>query len=1227
MKVSRLLILSTLWLSSLSVSAADLIERVQPTIDDVQHNAVEFAVGQNYLLYNVTANAYFTQGSTWSTRGCVAPSKSSAVRIKVVQYLVDNAWDGVTYEIQNYVTNRTSYSWYKACMNDAYDLYLDQTTWENRFYEIKPQGNLTYRLMPSQLNPQVKSDGTQFVGRDEAVAYDPSNDTAGFEDAEERVPLSAMLTEGEGHHIDWQFIDASIFDIYDKAMELKSVIEAAEAEGIDVSAAVSVYNNEDATLAQLQAAIDALQQARANNIAGGTPENPTDATSLLTNPNFDGASSAGWSGTAPNMSGDGNHAAADVAEHYNKTFDTYQDIAGLPAGVYALNAKTFFRGTLADYLANTALEYYPYLYAEVNGDSCKALFNNAYSAMNTESFVDKYGDTTYFGTPNAEGSSQAYSTTYYAPNNPSTFRLYYEEEGKDYYSTALFFEADNTARVGVKKDALQGTTDWAVFDKFELKYYGNEAGSYQKWLELGVPAITLGDDVIYTYSYLQAYNDKKATTVTNKAEVLAVIAELTPLKADLYENISLWQEYGTVINQARQIVNSKQPDGSPTYAETTWFYNCEDALDDYAKAITQMDLTNEELRQIIDQLKIDVEEARKHYRGNDIVADVTNQYLTNADFSANSWEGWTREGNLTGNVAVSNSCGEAWNTASFDIYQEVQNAPAGVYEISVQGFYRYGRGDNAWNNYQNQSVSYVKPGGAPCFVYMNDLATPFKNIFDEAITDNSIFTNSDYNTFTGNDGNTYYAPNNMATAANCFASPSEVFEGQNMFTQKAYGLVVHQGDPMRIGVKGSSNQLGDSWVIFDNFKLTFRGNAANVVSEVLLTEVANAQVVLGEAGKTFMGKTAHQDLQAAIANAQQLAQGTDGDAMFQALLQLMQAETAAKTSTALFDTLIEALNDLDAALMDGVNEDAKPGAGALKEDIGERMESYDIEDDEVPGLISQIREWITKLNIVPGNYSDINPGDFTVAIVNPAYDSGDNKGWSGTSAAVNTEVQNAEIFGGDNGVSYDYYQEIAGLPAGTYQVSVEAFYRYGGDGPAQEFENRYDTSKDLAFLYATTAAGRSSKPLVRLSANPVWYSADDLPSGWAFGNEENNEAVPNTMAAAADYFIDYQSAVTNTIIVKVGDDGKLRIGLVKEEPVAKDWTIFDNWTLTYFGTESVKEVSGDQFQGIDEHVGTAVKAVEFFTIDGRKAVMGQKGIVIMRQTLDNGTIVVKKIRK
>ena len=257
MKISRLLVLSALGLASLSVNAAELLERTKPTAEVIPEVPTNFQVGKEYVLYNTGTQLYFTQGNTWGTRGCVGP-KSSAVLLKVAEYKVEDVWDGKTYEIENYVTNRTAYSWYKACMDDDGNLYLDQSTWGNRFYEIQVQTDgLTYRLMPAEANAKHKSDGTQFVGRDESVPQDFSNAYSGFEDDGERFPLSAMLTEEEGHYIDWQFFDAQALveanEIYELAENLKTIIGLAEEKNIDVTAAVKVYNNEESTKEQIQA--------------------------------------------------------------------------------------------------------------------------------------------------------------------------------------------------------------------------------------------------------------------------------------------------------------------------------------------------------------------------------------------------------------------------------------------------------------------------------------------------------------------------------------------------------------------------------------------------------------------------------------------------------------------------------------------------------------------------------------------------------------------------------------------------------------------------------------------------------------------------------------------------------------------------------------------------------------------------------------------------------------
>ena len=217
---------------------------------------------------------------------------------------------------------------------------------------------------------------------------------------------------------------------------------------------------------------------------------------------------------------------------------------------------------------------------------------------------------------------------------------------------------------------------------------------------------------------------------------------------------------------------------------------------------------------------VELEEEEEPSQGENPVIEGTDvtEMLVNPDFSTNDWTGWTKEAAYGGNVAVAEECAEAWNNSAFDIYQEITNVPDGLYEISVQGFYRYGRGDNAWNYYQAQEAPEVREGGAPVFVYLNNMTTPFKNVFEEPEADG--FYSSQYYM----SPNEQYFPDGMTSAATAF--------GEGMFTQRAYGLV-QNGEDMRIGVKGSSNQLNDSWVIFDNFKLTYHAQNPEVVDIVL----------------------------------------------------------------------------------------------------------------------------------------------------------------------------------------------------------------------------------------------------------------------------------------------------------------------------------------------------------------------------------------------------------
>lgn len=1232
MKVSRLLVLSALWLVGLGANAADLIERTAPTVADVPTTAVAFEADHHYLMYNTGAGMFFSQGGEYGTRAVGNPNQVSATRVYFTKYVkAGEEWDGKTYYMMTWSSIRsTTFGWHYAFGRaDKTHMFVDgSTSSANPYWEVEQKEGTTYYLKLAAVNTNY--DGTTFVGRDEAVPQDESNLDGNY-DNENSFPLSPALAGGEGQSIEWVFYDARIFETYDKAMELKTLIEAAEAEGIDVNAAVAVYNNLNATYDQVVKAIADLNQARANNIAKGTATNPTDASALIANPTFENASYAGWSGTAPNMTGSGSHGPANVAEHYNKTFNTYQKLQNMPAGVYCLSARTFFRGTLADMLAGTNKGYYPYTYAAADADTLTTLFCNAYAPLNTESLVDKYGAETSFGTTMSEATSAANGVTYYAPNDPSGFRVYCEEKdaegnNKKYYETLLFFEAQGgEATIGVKKDSLQGGTDWSVFDTFGLKYYGNSAESYDVWVKNSAVKVVVLDGTIYTQSYMDAYNRACAATATNKAEALAAIAAIEAAAADLEKNIQLWKEFEAAVAEANVVINDATLRQSCRDDIDYWLYDNEEMN----KVGNRDKYTNEQIEAAIAELRALILTAQKNPVSE---RDMTN-LLANPDFQQGEtgWIGF-RQGHrvkfgdapmpVTGGTAT-NTCAEAFSTDKFDLYQVVDNAPVGVYEIEVQGFCRNGR-DNAWNNYVNQTT-YSQPGKFPVYVYLNAKQTPFVNVFSETKADGYT---SGYVTY---EDNQY--PNDMASAAEAFSA--------GMYKQKAYGLVAKDGDPIRIGVKGTSAGLAgedDNWVIFDNFKLTFKGFQADVIKPVLDDEITKAE----EKAQENMGKEAYDALNGAITAAKAATAGENGEAMFESLSDLFDAEAAADASILVFAPLSEALEKLQAEIeiyMDQ-NPTAAAAAGDLYGNIQGRLTNHDIADSEIEGLIDDINAAITAMKMPAyDGASDDNPIDMTKVLVNTTFDEGVS-GWNGTTAGYNAEKGALGEFYNTN---FDFYQTVSGLPEGTYQLAVQGFYRAGYAD--YDYQKRDSLEFSHAFLYAQSIGEEtvtSSKQLMRLNeilnmpeyvnASIPVASLDELPADYQIAYTDTIaegqyiiHVVPDMINTANDAFAEGMFA-DNVVTVKLAEGAKLRVGLKKETLIGNDWTIFDNFTLTYFGKNSAKVADGDISGVQDINLNDNVK-FEYFTIDGRKATAVQKGIVIQKMTLSNGAVVVRKVRR
>ncbi len=1221
MKISKLLVLSALCLFGLSAQAT-IVNGVRQAPDVA---TVPFEVGDAdhvVYLYNTSAGMFFTEGNTWGTRGCVGPH-ASAVKV----YFSESGNADGTYLLNNYICIRsTSYSWKCACGEaEGTNVYTDQSSsWGRPYWKIVPTTGNGFRLQTSLPIDSTLAEGTAFMGYDINVTQDFYNAYAEFKDDAQRYPVTVELTATEGHFVDWALVApadyeaaAEAFVLYDKSKELKTAIDDAKAKGVDVLAEEQVYLNEASTVAEMDAAIANIQvKVKQHAEQTASPTNPQDMTSLVTNPSY-ANNNTGWSGTTPGF-------GYTAAEFYQKNFNHYQDLKEMPNGVYAVKVNGFFRpGSTVQ-----AYEKWPngtdlnaFVYAKAGVDSTSVAMVNIFEGSTNE----KFGVGTEFGENGAADEGQEH----YVPNNMQAAEDYFNH-GR-YENVVYIGTDDGTLRIGVYKNDTNFGMNWTIFDNWQLSFLGNSAEAFSFWMDemkKSMPDYSNIEDV-YTEIYLTAFNEAVAAAkATTKAEASAAIKVIQDAKDALELNIDLWKQYKAVLEDATTVAADQTLDPAYTGDLADWAeYDGIDDLNDHK-------LTNEQLQQIITEKKGEIEEARKHPFS--IPADMT-RMLTNPDFEQKQagWTGfksvhqvkWGDASQLqmptTGGTAT-NTCAEAFSAEQFDLFQEVKDAPVGVYEISVQGFCRHGRGDVAWQNHENQ-VYYSQPGNFPVYVYLNAKQTPFVSVFSEPVEAGYYKSvNSGAEVYV-NGENEY--PDGMISSAIAFSD--------GKYVQKAYGLVAKAGDLMRIGVKGKScglNGEDDNWVIFDNFKLTYWGfEKADVIQPILQEEIAKAEARAQEP----MGKGTYQALTQALNTAKAVVNGTDGLAMFNALNDLFELDGQITESVAKLRIVQEAVKNLEKEIEAG-NPDVQAEAGNYYETINGKLENHDIDESEIEDILKEISRLITQLRLpVIEGASDLDPVDMTKILRNAGYDEDPNGAvadkWLGTPLNQwNKEVGNAEFF---NQV-FDYYLEFEGMPQGVYDINVQGFYRAGF---AENDYARLDSAQyNKAFLYAVGENREvNSVPLTRLTSQTYVEDAN-RGEGYVVIKTDTIDVeselftytmVCNTMATAGDVFADgfYKD---NVVTVKVGEDGYLRFGLKKDELVANDWTIFDNWKISFYGADSEKQVSGDaQTEGIaDVNMAEPVR-IEFFTLDGRKAGAMQKGIVIMKQTLGNGAVVVRKIRK
>ena len=205
----------------------------------------------------------------------------------------------------------------------------------------------------------------------------------------------------------------------------------------------------------------------ADALNGATYDDPVNATYLIADADFGYKSRYLSSWNQTNVVHYGRWDAGGIGTYhyqnwniqsYNtENFDIFQNLT-VPVGVYELKCQGFYRagdkGTTADTPLNALL------YANSETSPLMSINDGASSG---DGYTQRVGSTETYVPDSQHDCSVVFSTGVYSNNT---------------VKVQVRNNVANNLKIGVKKNA-KVSSDWACFDNFQLKYYGNSVAAYE----------------------------------------------------------------------------------------------------------------------------------------------------------------------------------------------------------------------------------------------------------------------------------------------------------------------------------------------------------------------------------------------------------------------------------------------------------------------------------------------------------------------------------------------------------------------------------------------------------------------------------------------------------------------------------------------------------------------------------------------------------------------------
>lgn len=1233
-------------IGAMTVSTSAMAQWAEPTAPkapaapaEYEGNWVTPESGGQYYLYNVGSGLFLGGGQTWGTRGIVLCD--SVVLVSQDPVTINTSSGNTTanyvlpFEFQTNALNESA--WTIIAMNNSKNtagaMYFvgedgaqtwidgDEGRWGNYGAWTLTEVEGGYMIQNSYAVTKYAENGEVAFGVDgnntsggwattwTDLAVQPQANSAivpwivwRFVSAEDGEAVAAYAADFKAkvNSEDYQAILAAYAEAkkaYQARLQLYELLVSTTELGYTVNTedATAVYNFADATAEELEAAFGALK-AEINRAQwaemwkDASEEYPLEVTEdCLTNPNFDGNIN-GWECTfvsgqnATNVGYQGaSYSNGDVSisqfiEAWRKDASPYtigdgflrQTVYGLPGGKYVLEADVISVYQWGDAAGSNPTKGV-YLYIEADGSQAKA------------------------EVASGDGKPEHFSVAFIAPNN----------------ATAITF--------GLKTESA--TANWIAADNFRITYYGaTTLTPAQAILDLAIKSAEAID-----LDEAKAYAETKsalATAIDQAKQVLAAssddeacetaTANLKAAQAALNESIAAYKKlYNYIDPNTGELTKYVDQVGSNDHWDEL-AEQLENLQDDLNEAYEAGTLTAEEINEKIASVPTII---RDYLSGDNIQkGDDVTLLMVNPGFDTNL-EGWEVRSGATPTIA--NGLAEVYQ-AKFDIHQVIKDMPAGVYNITLQGFTRNQPGgkrmafteeDQAGTTFaiytasNEAKIQNILAGGSPVLLNQRGDETEPENYIN---VDNGV----EYDIAAKlEDGTVIYMPNGM---------PSARVHFDNGGYQTTIRVVNAQRGDLDLGIRCTTTQ---EWCLWDNLSIVYDGQDIQAYLEMIdaraeeFTDVVNklgayenestgatlnlinqeGQKLVDDVLGRIEAKDDIEDPDEALALLDQIAavQNYIQDGADYALEAYQFASILNDYAMSLFassDTeLPEYLSDTMASLEDCSQIANNEAFEAINATIKAKWAKYifaDVEDEpadkaEVTGIIF--------------NY------DYNLWGTGASADY-----WMNPGAAANTEM---EVYNTD---SINVYQELEGLKPGFYELTVQGFYRAGLPGELTDSLSHVQN----AYMFAETSKGLMTKRILNAMDDASVESLGDGESVISTEQIPTLEApvyIPNTMACAENYFLTYEK-YNNSLMVQVGEDGKMTIGIRKNTHIEGDWTIFTNWKLFFLGKtganfqEDISSVSS---------INAAGKVGQVFSIDGTQLNSLRRGINIVRMSDGN----------